>query len=94
MLQSTHFVKASKGKTNSLILDARRFIVLDFGQPVKLTDVVIPAIGDVTSLAIDIWLEAEVIDSQRLVVCADISTKCLVLADIQPACVCRYLKVC
>ena len=73
--------------------DTRRFVVLDFGQPIRLTDVVIPACADVTSLAIDIWLEGETVDAQRLVVCSDINTKCLVLSDIQPACVCRFLKV-
>lgn len=76
-----------------LSTDARRYIVLDFGQPVRLTDVVIPACADITSLAIDVWLERELVDSQRLVVCTDISTKCLMLTDIQPACVCQYLKV-
>ena len=73
--------------------DTRRFVVLDFGQPIRLTDVVIPACSDVTSLAIDIWLEGETVDAQILVVCSDINTKCLVLSDIQPACVCRFLKV-
>ncbi len=31
---------------------ARRFVVLDFGKPVLLTDVIIPACGDLASLSI------------------------------------------
>ena len=76
-----------------LLTDARRYIVLDFGQPIRLTDVILPACVDLASYAVDVWLEGELIDSQRLAVCTDVFTKCLVLSDIQPACVCRYLKV-
>jgi len=67
--------------------------VLDFGQPIRLTDVVIPACNDLSSISIDVWCEGEGLDSQRLVVCPDIGNRTLALSDIQPACVCRYLKV-
>lgn len=77
----------------SVFLGIRRFIVLDFGQPIRLTDVVIPSCGDLQSVAIDVWLDKETTDATRLVLSNDIAYKALTLTDIQPACVCRYLKV-
>lgn len=38
---------------------ARRFVVLDFGSPILLTDMIIPACNDLVSLSIDIWLHRE-----------------------------------
>lgn len=72
---------------------ARRFVVLDFGAPVLLTDVVIPACGDLVSLSIDIWMTGEEMDGERLVVASDIGMRPLILADLQPPPLCRYLKV-
>jgi len=72
---------------------ARRFIVLDFGNPILLTDLMIPACSDLVSLSIDIWCHGEETDGQRLVVASDIGTKSLVMSDLQPPPVCRYLKV-
>ena len=72
---------------------ARRFVVLDFGAPVLLTDMVIPACNDLVSLSIDIWVQREEIDGQRLIVASDISMRSLVICDLQPPPVCRYLKV-
>jgi hypothetical protein len=72
---------------------ARRFVVLDFGNPVLLTDLMIPACSDLVSLSIDIWCHGEETDGQRLVVASDIGTKSLVMSDLQPPPVCRYLKV-
>jgi baculoviral IAP repeat-containing protein 6 (apollon) len=68
-------------------------VVLDFGKPVLLTDVVVPMCGDLASLSIDIWVESEEIDGHRLVVSTDIGISSLVMNDIMPAPVCRYLKV-
>ncbi|KMZ04446.1 baculoviral IAP repeat-containing protein 6 isoform X6 [Drosophila simulans] len=72
---------------------ARRFVVLDFGQHILLTDLVIPSCDELTSLNIDIWSFDEETDCTRLVQVNDIQTKTLVLSDIQPAPICRYLKL-
>lgn len=72
---------------------ARRFVVLDFGAPILLTDLIIPSCTDLVSLSIDIWLHREEVDGQRLVVASDIGRKSLVVCDLQPAPICRYLKV-
>uniref|UniRef100_A0A2C9JJC5 Dual E2 ubiquitin-conjugating enzyme/E3 ubiquitin-protein ligase BIRC6 n=1 Tax=Biomphalaria glabrata TaxID=6526 RepID=A0A2C9JJC5_BIOGL len=72
---------------------ARRFVTLDFGKPIVLTDVVIPSSMDLASLSIDVWVEGEEIDGQRLVVASDIKERTLVMNNIMPAPVCRYLKI-
>ncbi|XP_065342145.1 baculoviral IAP repeat-containing protein 6 isoform X6 [Cloeon dipterum] len=72
---------------------ARRFVVLDFGANVALTDLFIPACPDLVSLSIDYWVSAEETDGQRLVVASDIGTKSLMLSDLQPQPLCRFLKV-
>lgn len=72
---------------------ARRFVVLDFGSPVMLTDMIVPACCDLVLLSVDVWLCSEEQDGQRLVVASDIATKALVLSDLQPPPICRYLKV-
>ncbi|XP_070142867.1 dual E2 ubiquitin-conjugating enzyme/E3 ubiquitin-protein ligase BIRC6 isoform X3 [Drosophila kikkawai] len=72
---------------------ARRFVVLDFCQHILLTDLVIPACDELTSLTIDIWCFDEETDCTRLVQVNDIQTKTLVLSDIQPPPICRYLKL-
>nr|KAG5700865.1 hypothetical protein BaRGS_012272 [Batillaria attramentaria] len=59
------------------LISARRFVTLDFGKAVVLTDVVIPACGDLASLSIDVWVQGEEIDGQRLVVAADIGSRTL-----------------
>jgi len=72
---------------------ARRFVVLDFGAPVLLTDMIIPSCNDLVSLSIDIWVHREDTDGQRLIVASDIGSRTLVVSDLQPPAVCRYLKV-
>lgn len=72
---------------------ARRHVTLDFGQPVLLTDVLIPLCQDLVFLNIDLWLKGEDIDGIRLVVVSDIGSRNLVLNDLQPPPLCRYLKV-
>lgn len=72
---------------------ARRFVTLDFGAPVLLTDVIIPACHDLVSLSLDLWLKSEETDAVRLVLAPDIGTKTLVLNDLQPPPVCRFIKV-
>nr|XP_033324348.1 baculoviral IAP repeat-containing protein 6 [Megalopta genalis] len=72
---------------------ARRFVILDFGSPVLLTDLIIPSCSDLASLTIDIWTKNEDIDNTRLIVTTDIASKPLVVCDLQPPPVCRYLKI-
>ncbi|XP_008195667.1 baculoviral IAP repeat-containing protein 6 isoform X2 [Tribolium castaneum] len=72
---------------------ARRYVVLDFGQPILLTDILLPSCNDLVSVSIDIWLKSEDVDGTRLVVAADIGSKNLVLNDLQPAPLCRYMKI-
>lgn len=45
------------------------------------------------SISIDIWCFEEEADSVRLVVSQDIGAKSLVLSDLQPPPICRYLKI-
>lgn len=72
---------------------ARRFVTLDFGQPVLLTDVLIPISTDLVSVSIDLWLKGEDVDSLRLIGSSDIGSRNLVLNDLQPPPLCRYMKV-
>lgn len=72
---------------------ARRFVTLDFGRPVLLTDALIPTCADLASLSIDIWTLGEEVDGRRLVVATDISTHSLILHDLLPPPVCRFMKV-
>lgn len=73
---------------------ARRHITLDFGKPILLTDIFIPSCSDLVTLTIDIWLNGEDVDETRLVVAMDIGTRNLLLTDLQPPPLCRYMKVC
>lgn len=72
---------------------ARRQVTLDFGYPILLTDVVIPACSDLASLTLDVWCFEEDGDSVRLAVSQDIGIKALILSDLQPPPVCRFLKI-
>lgn len=66
---------------------------MDFGRPILLTDVLIPTCADLASLSIDIWTLGEEVDGRRLVVATDISTHSLILHDLVPPPVCRFMKV-
>jgi baculoviral IAP repeat-containing protein 6 (apollon) len=72
---------------------ARRHVTIDFGYPILLTDLVIPSCTDLTSLTIDVWCFDEDSDTIRLAVSQDIGTKSLILSDLQPPPICRYLKI-
>ncbi|XP_049878015.1 baculoviral IAP repeat-containing protein 6 isoform X2 [Pectinophora gossypiella] len=72
---------------------ARRYIVLDFGHTVRLTDLIIPSCSDLVTLCIDIWTHGEESDCTKLAFATDIATKHLVLTDIQPPPLCRYMKI-
>ncbi|XP_054283105.1 baculoviral IAP repeat-containing protein 6 [Macrosteles quadrilineatus] len=72
---------------------ARRFVVLDLGSPVLLTDLYVPACPDLLSLSIDLWTVGEDTDARRLVVAPDITTKTLIMNDITPPPVVRFIKI-
>lgn len=72
---------------------ARRFVLLDFGQPVILTDLLIPACNDLVSVSIDVWLRSEDVDPTRIAVSFDIGSRNLVLNDLLPPPICRFIKV-
>lgn len=73
---------------------ARRYITIDFGKPVLLTDIFIPSCADLVTVTIDIWLKGEDIDETRLVVAMDIGSRNLLLTDLQHPPLCRFMKVC
>ena len=72
---------------------ARRCVILDLQGPCLLTDIIIPACSDLVSLAVDVWTKGEEEDAVRLVVATDIATKSLVLTDLQPPPLCKFIKV-
>lgn len=72
---------------------ARRQVTLDFGYPVLITDIIIPACNDLASLTIDTWCFDEESDCVRLAVSQDIGAKALILSDLQPPPVCRFLRM-
>lgn len=72
---------------------ARRQVTLDFGYHVLLTDIIIPACNDLASLTIDTWCFEEENDCVRLAVSQDIGVKALILSDLQPPPVCRFLRI-
>ncbi|VDN50324.1 unnamed protein product [Dracunculus medinensis] len=72
---------------------ARKFVVLDFGVPILLTDLIIPSTAEVASVTVDVWLLGESIDGQRLLYSSEISKKNVVLQDIAPFMLIRYLKL-
>ncbi|XP_064411867.1 baculoviral IAP repeat-containing protein 6 isoform X3 [Latimeria chalumnae] len=93
---ASHFLQPPPNQ--SIIIErmhsgARRFVTLDFGRPVLLKDVLIPTCGDLASLSIDVWTLGEEVDGRRLVVATDISTHSLILHDLLPPPVCRFMKI-
>ena len=97
----------------------RKFVVLDFGRPVLLTDVYIPPFVDWLTVSIDVWNRSDQRgqsgthhhlnlsltfswtcgiyrlenDTLRLTTSCDISRRPLVLHDLQPPVLCRYLRL-
>lgn len=72
---------------------SRHFVVVDFGFPVALSDVMIPACSELSSLSIDVWLHKEQKDSKRICISTDINQNAILLNDLQPAPLCRYVKL-
>lgn len=67
--------------------------MLDFGLPVLLTDIVIPSCAELSSLFVDIWLLGESIDGRRLTGSSQIGCKSIILQDLAPNMLVRFLKV-
>ena len=96
MLSNVFFIQLPVPKFLSiekLQTGARHFVVLDFGQSVRLTDIFIPTCSNLSSLVIDIWEDSEEKDLSRVTVSTDIGSKPLLLTDLLPPLTCRYLKV-
>ncbi|CAH1128208.1 unnamed protein product [Ceutorhynchus assimilis] len=72
---------------------ARRYVTLDFGEPVSLTDILIPSCADLVSLTIDVWYCGEELDAVRLVTALDIGTNNLIMNNLQPPPLCKYMKI-
>ena len=71
----------------------RSYFVLDFGQQVTLTDILIPSCNELASLSLDFWSHDEHIDCQRLFSSTHIATQPFFLHDLQPAIVARYIRI-
>jgi baculoviral IAP repeat-containing protein 6 len=71
----------------------RSYFVLDFGQQVTLTDIVIPSCNELASISLDFWSHGEHIDCQRLFSSTHISTQPFFLHDLQPAIIARYIRI-
>ncbi|CAD5121553.1 DgyrCDS10052 [Dimorphilus gyrociliatus] len=73
---------------------ARRYITLDAGRSIMLTDIVIPTLPtNVASLAIDVWDESEESNSQRILFSTDVSQRPVHLSCLSPPPICRYIKL-
>ncbi|KAK2707697.1 hypothetical protein QYM36_015405, partial [Artemia franciscana] len=71
---------------------ARRYVTVDFGKLVLLTDIYVPACPHLMSITIETWCHREETDPVRVALSSDIGSKSLLLTDIQPAILCRFLK--
>ncbi|CAF1278819.1 unnamed protein product, partial [Didymodactylos carnosus] len=71
----------------------RSHFVLDFGQQVTFTDILIPSCYEVGSLSLDFWSISERTDCQRLFSTNQISLNPFYLNDIQPPVIGRYIKI-
>lgn len=52
-----------------------------------------PACADIASISLDVWTVSEESDGERLAVSSDLCTSALILSDISPPPICRFLKV-
>ncbi|CAK5092005.1 unnamed protein product [Meloidogyne enterolobii] len=72
---------------------AQKFIVLDFGYRVMLSDLIVPASEYMSSLRIDAWLKDEKTDSIFVASTSEIGAKSLTISDLLPPIICRFLKL-
>ncbi|VDN31170.1 unnamed protein product [Gongylonema pulchrum] len=76
-----------------ITVGSRKFVILDFGVPVLLTDFFIPSVAEIAAVSIDVWYLGESIDGQRLLTSTEISRKSIAVQDFQPTMRIRFLKV-
>ncbi|VDK62166.1 unnamed protein product [Onchocerca ochengi] len=72
---------------------SRKFVILDFGMPVLLTDLFIPSVAEIAAISIDVWLLGENVDGQRLLMTTDICRKSIAAQDLQPFMRIRFVKI-
>ncbi|KAL3998353.1 Ubiquitin-conjugating enzyme family protein [Acanthocheilonema viteae] len=72
---------------------SRKFVILDFGMPVLLTDLFIPSVAEIAAISIDVWLLGENVDGQRLLMTTDICCKSIAVQDLQPFMRIRFVKI-
>uniref|UniRef100_A0A158R584 UBIQUITIN_CONJUGAT_2 domain-containing protein n=1 Tax=Syphacia muris TaxID=451379 RepID=A0A158R584_9BILA len=76
-----------------MAVGARKFVILDFGLPVLLTDILIPSCAELASVFVDVWLLGESTDGQLLTNSSQIGYKSIVLQDITPSMLVRFVKI-
>ncbi|VDP12876.1 unnamed protein product [Onchocerca flexuosa] len=72
---------------------SRKFVILDFGMPVLLTDLFIPSVAEIAAISIDVWLLGENVDGQRLLMTTDICRKSVAAQDLQLFMRIRFVKI-
>ncbi|MCP9260972.1 Baculoviral IAP repeat-containing protein [Dirofilaria immitis] len=72
---------------------SRKFVILDFGMPILLTDLFIPSVAEIAAISIDVWLLGENVDGQRLLMTTDICRKSIAVQDLQPFMRIRFIKI-
>lgn len=95
---SPHSLYSNQLPRISLCIDrmtagAQKFVVLDFGCKVLLSDLIVPASEYMSSLRIDAWLKDEKTDSIFVASCSEIGAKSLTISDLLPPIICRFLKL-
>lgn len=75
------------------ILGSRKFVIVDFGMPVFLTDFFIPSVAQLASISIDVWLLGESVDGQRLLSSTEIGRRSIAVQDMQLTTRIRFMKV-
>ncbi|EJD76030.1 ubiquitin-conjugating enzyme family protein [Loa loa] len=72
---------------------SRKFVILDFGMPIFLTDLFIPSVAEIAAISVDVWLLGENVDGQRLLMTTDICRKSIAVQDLQPFMRIRFVKI-
>uniref|UniRef100_A0A915PSQ5 UBC core domain-containing protein n=1 Tax=Setaria digitata TaxID=48799 RepID=A0A915PSQ5_9BILA len=72
---------------------SRKFVILDFGVPILLTDFFIPSVAEIAAISLDVWLLGENVDGQRLLMTTDICRKSIAVQDLQPFMRIRFIKI-
>lgn len=68
--------------------------LLKFPQPVRLTDISIPATGSMSSVSVDVWLdEGGEGGGARVAQSSEIKNRSMMLGNLSPPPICQYVKV-